>query len=822
MAQKQASNKTKKPEAKSKAPAGKQTARAAKVAPETRSRRAAPTRAAASKAERKPVKAAPRAQPVLKERPAPRPVRPSISLDRRLDIIGILLAFAGLLTLLSMLSGSQGASTGRWIGWLAQVFGWARYLFPLGLLGVGLWLVLRSFERIPQLSFERLLGLLLLYANLLAWLHLAQSPANRAVSYELAVAGQGGGYGGALLFELLRGALGLGGAVIALVAWLLIGLALTLDVSILDLFRWFPPLLARAQDWWDERRAGQAETPNQTPAYTGYSPPPPVNFDGRPATAGISPAASPAPAAATFAAHGEQGRAWVLPPADQILESGGETSHDDDYDRQRARLIEETLASFGAPANVVEINRGPTITQFGVEPDFVESRNGRTRVRVGKIAALADDLALALSARTIRIQAPVPGKGFVGIEVPNDEIALVALRDVIESEAFRRLKPPLRFALGQDVSGEAVAADMSGMPHLLIAGATGSGKSVCVNALIASFLMFNTPDDLRLIMVDPKRVELTGYNGIPHLLAPVVVEMERVVAALQWVTREMDKRYHKLAQAGCRNIAEYNAKRPQPRRAPPAAPGGVHRRAGRPDDAGARRDRAHHHPPGAAGPRHRHPPGDRHAAPVGGRGHRPDQGQLPGAHRLRRGLGRRQPRDPRPARRRAPAGAGRHALPGAGRPRAGAPAGGVRLGYRDHAPGVLLAGTGWRSQPGTHGSRRRGRHPAIRRAAQAESAVGRYGNRGERRPAAERGHRPGAPPGAGVDLHAAAPAAHRLHARRPPDRDHGGQGHHRPGQLGRRHAPYPGLRPGRPAGGRGGRSVTPTLPPFSHSENGGG
>ena len=180
------------------------------------------------------------------------------------------------------------------------------------------------------------------------------------------------------------------------------------------------------------------------------------------------------------------------------------------------------------------------------------------RVRVGKIAALADDLALALSARTIRVQAPVPGKGFVGIEVPNDEIALVALRDLIESEAFKRLKSPLRIALGLNVSGNAVAADLSVMPHLLIAGATGSGKSVCVNSLICCLLANNTPDDLRLVMVDPKRVELTGYNGIPHLLAPVVVDLERVVTVLQWVTREMDMRYHKLAEAGCRNIQEYN------------------------------------------------------------------------------------------------------------------------------------------------------------------------------------------------------------------------------------------------------------------------
>ena len=192
-----------------------------------------------------------------------------------------------------------------------------------------------------------------------------------------------------------------------------------------------------------------------------------------------------------------------------MLDEGSDIEHDDTLDLQRAHLIEDTLTSFGAPARVVEINRGPTITQFGVEPDFVETRGNRTRVRVGKIASLADDLALALSARTIRIQAPVPGKGFVGIEVPNEQIGVVALRDVIESEAFNRLKSPLRFALGQNVAGNAVAADLAGMPHLLIAGATGSGKSVCVNSIISCLLINNTPDDLRLIMVDPKRVELT-------------------------------------------------------------------------------------------------------------------------------------------------------------------------------------------------------------------------------------------------------------------------------------------------------------------------
>ncbi|MCS6908950.1 MAG: DNA translocase FtsK [Anaerolineales bacterium] len=250
---------------------------------------------------------------------------------------------------------------------------------------------------------------------------------------------------------------------------------------------------------------------------------------------------------------------WELPAIEDLLESGSESGADDEFDRRRVQIIESTLASFGAPVKVVEINRGPTITQFGVEPDFVETRGGKkTKVKVGKITALADDLALALSAKSIRIEAPVPGKGYVGIEVPNEHSALVALREVMESEQFQSLPGTLRLALGQDVSGNAIAADLTAMPHLLIAGTTGSGKSVCVNGIIVALLLQNTPDDLKFLMVDPKRVELTGYNGIPHLAMPVVVELERVVPSLQWVMREMDERYRKFAKVGARNIADYN------------------------------------------------------------------------------------------------------------------------------------------------------------------------------------------------------------------------------------------------------------------------
>ena len=252
---------------------------------------------------------------------------------------------------------------------------------------------------------------------------------------------------------------------------------------------------------------------------------------------------------------------WEVPDFKKLLRQGDEQRINDEVLLEKARVIEDTLASFGAPGKVVEVNPGPVITQFGVEPDYVIGRGGKkTRVKVSAIARLDADLALALAAKSIRIEAPVPGKGFVGIEVPNDEVSLVGLYDIMESPEFNRIDSKLRLALGLSVDGTPVAADLTAMPHLLIAGTTGSGKSVCVNAIISCLLLQNSPEDLQFIMVDPKRVELTGYNGIPHLVAPVVVELERIVGVLQWIQREMEERYRKFAAIAARNILDYNRK----------------------------------------------------------------------------------------------------------------------------------------------------------------------------------------------------------------------------------------------------------------------
>lgn len=218
--------------------------------------------------------------------------------------------------------------------------------------------------------------------------------------------------------------------------------------------------------------------------------------------------------------------------------------------QSNARKLEQTLESFGVNARVMQIHRGPTVTRYEVQP--------AVGVKVSKIVNLADDIALALAAKDIRIEAPIPGKSAIGIEVPNSEVAVVSLREVLESGTYQDSEGKLNVGLGRDISGEPIIANLAKMPHLLVAGATGSGKSVCINGIITSILFKAKPHEVKLMMIDPKMVELNMYNGIPHLLAPVVTDARRASMALKKVVVEMEKRYELFAKSGTRNIDLYN------------------------------------------------------------------------------------------------------------------------------------------------------------------------------------------------------------------------------------------------------------------------
>lgn len=247
-----------------------------------------------------------------------------------------------------------------------------------------------------------------------------------------------------------------------------------------------------------------------------------------------------------------RGHEYTL-PSDELLEPAEKRVHADKHEiEENARLLKETLADFGVRGEINNVNVGPTITQYEFKP--------AAGVRVTKIVNLADDLALSLAASDIRIEAPIPNKSAVGIEVPNAHRRTVKFKEVIASDAFKKAESKLSFALGKDISGHAMVADLAKMPHLLIAGATGAGKSVCLNALITSILFKAKPNEVKFILVDPKKVELSHYANIPHLLAPVVTDVKKAAATLKWVVKEMERRYDIFAETGSRDLVTYNQK----------------------------------------------------------------------------------------------------------------------------------------------------------------------------------------------------------------------------------------------------------------------
>ena len=506
-----------------------------------------------------------------------------LSPERKMDILGVFLLILGVISLLGFLGKTDGGLTGGVVQVLNLIAGMGSLLFPIVLMLVGLWFIVRNEQRFPIVSVERLLGIVFLYINILAWMHWFSGG-----GWSLAAEGGGGGYLGAFFERVLANLLGDWGALVVLIAWLLVALAFTFDLSIPDLFRKAGRPAVKTGEFIAEKssqlaapvlkkkplpapESGRIVFANGDSQPEGFTP---IKNNGRqmtraekirtrfePSKPKINPAGTKTGTEIIRSYQSAENLVdWILPLPEEVLNPATKAVFRKNIDEDRARVIEETLASFSAPAHVVEIHRGPTFTQYGVEPDFVETRAGKTRVRVNKIVSLADDLALALAAPSIRIQAPVPGRRYIGIEVPNTEAELVSLKEGMESKAFSGMNAFLKFVLGKDVAGKPAAVDLAKMPHLLIAGTTGSGKSVCINSILCSLLMHRTPNELRLVMVDPKRVELTGYNGIPHLLTPVVVDHEKVVGTLQWMSREMDSRYKKFAEVGARNIDDYNAR----------------------------------------------------------------------------------------------------------------------------------------------------------------------------------------------------------------------------------------------------------------------
>ena len=472
------------------------------------------------------------------------------------DLGAILLGAAGLLTALGLLGFTRGALTDAWANLLSRWMGWGVMLVPLAFGAGAVLLALRRQGRPVEIPWTRVIAFEVALAAALALLSILDG-----MSLPRAEAGEGGGLIGWGLATLLRGLAGSWGRVLILLAVVGGSGWLALRGSCERLGGWRG--LRRRDRSLAELSAGAPQpaevgSPGAEAATTGSekTPRPHVpreyrkNFKVAPARTDRSP--------------GQRKRNERLPPLD-ILERGDSASVSSAEINHAAGMIEKTLAEFGLPAKVVDFRTGPTVTRFAVEPGYVEhaATDGeakRQKVRVSQVSALASDLALALSAPSLRIEAPVPGQSYIGIEVPNRRSALVRLRTILESEAFQAVGSPLAIALGRDVAGAPVVADLASMPHLLVAGTTGSGKSVCLTALVVCLVANNTPDDLRLVLIDPKMVELVRFNGLPHLFGKVETDLKRIIGVLRWCTMEMDRRYRLLEEARARDIEAYNQK----------------------------------------------------------------------------------------------------------------------------------------------------------------------------------------------------------------------------------------------------------------------
>jgi S-DNA-T family DNA segregation ATPase FtsK/SpoIIIE len=477
--------------------------------------------------------------------------------------LGAVLVIAlALLTLFGLTGLSSGTWLNAWADFLRRWLGWGAILVPVSL-GWLAWLQLAPHALrggVPiRIHWWRVIAGEGAAVALLGLLNLAIGK-----NVATAASGQGGGLIGWSIGYLIAGLLPPPTDGLLLLALFVFGLFLASDVT--------ADRLARVLDWLqafgfeggapaaEVRKSAAAPAPAElvTSRATGPARKP------RTKIAANERVRVPVETAADEVKPKLKKRAAVLPDLALLDNSESRRPAQKDID-ETGSVIVKTLKEFGVPVNVLGARVGPSVTQYQVEPGFVErpgpdGASKQWKVRVAQISSLADDLALALSANTLRIEAPVPGESYVGIEVPHRRTSTVSLRPVIESENFQRLNSPLAIALGRDVSGGAIAADLGKMPHLLIAGTTGSGKSVCIASIVTCLAVNNTPDDLRLVLIDPKMVELVRFNGLPHLFGKVETDLDRITGVLRWVTREMDRRYKLFETVGARNLENYSSK----------------------------------------------------------------------------------------------------------------------------------------------------------------------------------------------------------------------------------------------------------------------
>jgi S-DNA-T family DNA segregation ATPase FtsK/SpoIIIE len=446
------------------------------------------------------------------------------------DLLGTFLLLITILSLLGLFGISRGVLITPWVSFLRQGLGWGSYLLLAGAGYFGVACFLYNAGKISGLPIGRVLALEVAFFCLLPLLTVIGGG-----SLDRAMLGLDGGTIGWGLMNLFWPAIPL----------FLVGFFFTVLTVVFLLIGsdWVRPLYHHLLEWSETVSDG-------------------TKLEDEPELIqSEAPAVEEAPAVILSAVVHKQSQ---LPPLNLLLQETGSIP-DEVQIRYNAHKIEKTLNELAVPAKVIGYRVGPTVTQYAVEPGFIE-RNGvdgnpvQQKVRVSQIANLKRDLALALSATSLRIETPVPGRSYVGIEVPNSSGSVVRLRSILESNEFRKMSSPLGLALGKNVSGEAVVGDLEKMPHLLIAGTTNSGKSVCITAITACLVMNNAPSDLRLVMLDPKMVELVRYNGLPHLLGKVETEVERMLAVLRWALVEMDTRYRTMAAAHVRDLKDYNLK----------------------------------------------------------------------------------------------------------------------------------------------------------------------------------------------------------------------------------------------------------------------